>query len=87
MHVMEQVVTHHRVRCFRTQGIYLSADMPFSNINTIGQRGMPKDGLLSDNEHRIEDTERRKAASIPLSVPRTQSPEGSANHLNQRSRP
>ena len=27
--------------------------MPFSNIDSIGQRGMPKDGLASDFEHDI----------------------------------
>jgi hypothetical protein len=53
MHVMEQAVTYHSEKCFRTQGIFLSPDMPFSNINSIGQRGMPKDGLLGDIEHRI----------------------------------
>jgi hypothetical protein len=41
------------VKCFRTQGIFLSADMPFSNINSICQRGMPKDVILRDIKHRI----------------------------------
>jgi len=43
-HVMEQAGIRHSVKFFRSQG---------NTINTIGQRGMPKNGLPGKIEHRI----------------------------------
>jgi hypothetical protein len=50
---MEQAVTYHCVKYFRTEWIFFSAYMPSSNINSIGQSGMLEDDLVSDIEHSI----------------------------------
>jgi hypothetical protein len=48
---MEQTVADHGVKCVRSKGICFPAYMPPSNINAIGQGGMPEDGFASDIEH------------------------------------
>ena len=50
---MERAVTYHCVKCFRTEWIHFSAYMSSSNINSIGQSGMPEDDFASDIEHSI----------------------------------
>ena len=50
---MEQAVTYHCVKYFRTEWIFFSAYMPSSNINSIAQSGMLEDDLASDIEHGI----------------------------------